>query len=204
MSVDTNNNQAQAREQDEPFERTAPVPLVVLLMIAGLFAWAIFYIVTSDVSDAPALGDQRTIAALSADTSVANVQGAMVNGAQVFTEHCAACHQATGLGIAGAFPPLAGSEWVSGSSNVVVNILLHGIEGNLTVLGKSYAGQMPHFKEKLNDAKIAAVLTHIRAQWGNQASAIEEKTVATIRAATADRTSPYKGDKELAELAELK
>jgi mono/diheme cytochrome c family protein len=200
MSLETDDHKAQAREQSEPFERTQPVPLAVLLMIAGLFTWAIFYIAISDVGDAPAIGDKRTMAALSADASVPNVKGEVVDGAQVFAEHCVACHQASGSGIAGAFPPLAGSEWVSGSPSVLVNILLHGIEGNLVVLGKPYAGQMPSFKEKLNDAKIAAVLTHIRAQWGNQASAIDEKTVAEIRAATAGRTSPYKGDKELAEL----
>jgi mono/diheme cytochrome c family protein len=200
MPIETDEHKAQAREQGEPFERTQPVPLAVLLVIAGIFLWAIIYIANSDVGGAPAIGDQRTMAALSADASTSNVKGEVVDGAQVFAEHCVACHQGSGLGIAGAFPPLAGSEWVSSSPNVLVNILLHGIDGNLVVLGKPYAGQMPSFKEKLSDAKIAAVLSHIRSQWGNQAGLVDEKTVTEIRAATANRNTPYQGNKELAEL----
>jgi mono/diheme cytochrome c family protein len=185
MPIETDEHKAQAREQGEPFERTQPVPLAVLLVIAGIFLWAIIYIANSDVGGAPAIGDQRTIATLRADASVSNVKGEVVDGAQVFAEHCLACHQGSGLGIAGAFPPLAGSEWVSSSPNVLVNILLHGIDGNLVVLG---------------NAKIAAVLSHIRSQWGNQAEPVDEKTVTEIRAATANRNTPYQGNKELAEL----
>jgi mono/diheme cytochrome c family protein len=197
MSLETDNHKAQAREQSEPFERTQPVPLAVLLMIAGLFAWAIFYIAISDFGESPAMGDQRTKSALSADASASTTTGAAIDGAQLFATHCVACHQATGLGIAGAFPPLAGSEWVAGSPHVLAKILLHGVEGNLTVLGKSYAAQMPAFKEKLNDSEIAAVLSHIRSQWGNNASPITTNVVADARKTTVDRVTPWKGDIEL-------
>jgi mono/diheme cytochrome c family protein len=195
MLPETDEHQAQAREQGEPFERVRPVPTVVLGLIAVLLGWAVVYIASSGSKDAPELGDRRTLTALGGPMPA--VPGAAVDGAQAFTTHCVACHQATGLGIAGAFPPLANSEWVNDSAKVLAMILLHGIEGNLTVAGKSYAGQMPAFKEKLSDAEIAAVASHIRSQWGNGAPPLDAALVTATRQATADRTGPWKGDAEL-------
>jgi mono/diheme cytochrome c family protein len=191
-------HRAQAREQVEPFERVTPIPKFVFALIAGVLVWAVAYIVLSSPKDAPELGDKRTLSALGGPAPAQ--AGALVDGAQVFSANCAACHQATGLGIAGAFPPLAASEWVLGSPKVLTQILLHGVDGNLTVLGKTYAGQMPAFKEKLSDAEIAAVATHIRNQWGNSSAPVAAALVEEQRKATSDRSAPYKGDAELAAL----
>jgi mono/diheme cytochrome c family protein len=195
MHSEIDEYKAQAREQREPFEGTRPVPKPILILIAVVLAWAIVYIAISNPKDAPELGDRRTLTALNGPAPA--VQGAAVDGAQVFAAQCVACHQATGLGIAGAFPPLAASEWVLGSPKVLAKILLHGIQGNLTVAGKPYAGQMPPFKEKLNDAEIAAVASHIRSQWGNSAAPLEAALVADARKATADRPGPWNGDADL-------
>src|SRR3546814_2284433 len=69
----------------------------------------------------------------------------------------------------GVFPPLANSEWVNGKASLTVQIVLHGVTGDLTVNGTHYNGHMPTFKDKLDDAQIAAVVSHIRGSFGNAA-----------------------------------
>jgi mono/diheme cytochrome c family protein len=113
----------------------------------------------------------------------------------VFGARCAACHQVTGLGVPGVFPPLAGSEWVLGDEKVVIRILLHGIAGEIEVKGVSYNGAMPAFKS-VGDEELAAVMSYIRSDWGNQAPRIVARSVAEGREATKDRTEPFKGGQD--------
>jgi mono/diheme cytochrome c family protein len=120
------------------------------------------------------------------------------SGAEVFAARCAACHQSGGTGIPGAFPPLAGSAWVTGPDVTAVRILLHGIQGPLTVNGAAYNGAMPAFASQLSDEEIAAVLSYVRSQWGNQASPVQAGQVTAERAATAARSEPWNGDADLA------
>ena len=99
---------------------------------------------------------------------------------------CASCHQASGLGAPGIFPPLAGSDWVTGSEERLISILLHGLKGPLTVKGVTYgAAAMPAFGKgsgyDLSDEKVAAVLTYIRQEWGNEAGLIDTSLVTEIR-----------------------
>jgi mono/diheme cytochrome c family protein len=116
---------------------------------------------------------------------------ATVNGQAVFESRCAACHQASGQGLPGAFPPLAGSEYVLGEEDPVVRIVLHGLQGPVTVKGQTYNGAMPAWANVLSDAEIAAVLTYIRSAWGNAAEAIDAERVAQQRSATTGRTAPW-------------
>jgi mono/diheme cytochrome c family protein len=95
------------------------------------------------------------------------------------------------------FPPLVASEWVvSADTAIPVQILLHGLEGTITVNGTPYSGAMPSFKQ-LGDAEIAAVLSHIRAAWGNSASAITADEVAAGRQKFPDRAGAWQGEAEL-------
>lgn len=119
------------------------------------------------------------------------------DGVATFSTICAACHQPTGSGIPGVFPPLAGSEWVNGRDTTVVAIVLNGITGSLTVKGNTFNGTMPTFKSQLSDEQIAAVLTYVRAQWGNASPAITADLVAKMREQTKTRTGPFGGDEEL-------
>jgi mono/diheme cytochrome c family protein len=98
------------------------------------------------------------------------------------------------------FPPLAGSNWVNGRDTTVMQILLHGIHGTLTVNGTAYNGTMPAFGTQLSDAEIAAVLTHVRSHWGNHGGPVSASQVATQRAATAARNEPWNGDADLTKL----
>jgi len=139
---------------------------------------------------APA-GNAGAIAVAGAPVNGTPVSGAPVDGASVFANRCAACHQATGLGLPGAFPPLAGSEYVLGEEESVVRIVLRGLTGPVTVKGQTFNGAMPAWVDQLSDAEIAAVLTYVRSSWGNRAEAIAVEKVAGERAATTGRTAPW-------------
>lgn len=187
---------ARQRENPDPHEKNRPVPKLVLAVVSLVLLWAIGYIVTTQRNDAPELGDNRTLATL--EGKPAGAGGSTVaDGAQLYSANCVACHQASGAGLPGVFPPLAGSEWVLAADKVPVNILLHGISGKLTVRDTAYNGQMPAFKDKLNDAEIAAVLNHVRANFGNGAPKIEAAAVKAEREASKERKDPWNGDEDL-------
>ncbi len=134
---------------------------------------------------------QPGIAASAADQQAAATADPIAAGTAIYARHCQACHQASGAGVAGAFPPVVGSEWVTGDATVVVRILLHGLQGPVTVRGTTYVGAMPAWRDVLSDAEIAAVATYIR-QWApNAASPVSTEAVATERAAHAARTTPW-------------
>jgi mono/diheme cytochrome c family protein len=187
----------QAREQADPSERVQPIPLVVAAITLAMVAAGAIYIFVSEPFGAPGFGDRRTLADLR--PAAAAAAGAAVDGKQVFAGNCLACHQATGKGLPGVFPPLDGSEWVAGEPRVVANILLHGIDGEITVAGNSFKGAMPSFQQ-LGDAELAAVATYVRGEWSNKAAPITAEVFAAERKAGA-RTTPFKGGAELKALA---
>ena len=113
-----------------------------------------------------------------------------VNGAAVFAGTCAACHQATGLGTPGMFPPLAGSEYVNGDAARMIRLVLHGLSGPVTVKGSTFNGQMPPWKQ-LSDAELAAVISYVRTSWGNTGGAVAASDIAAERTATSSRTGPW-------------
>lgn len=188
----------QAREHQEPEEGANPMPRFVIGLTALLLAFGAIYIARTSLTGEPSWGDGRTQAELQGpDPAHA---GAPVDGAAVYAARCTACHQASGAGVPGVFPPLAGSEWVTGSTSTLAALVLHGINGPLTVKGTRYNGAMPAFAAQLPDAELAAVLTHVRRQWGNAAPAVSADMVATARRQHTARTTPFNGDAELAAL----
>lgn len=112
------------------------------------------------------------------------------SGEQVYTQVCMGCHAESGGGNPGVYPPLAGSEWVSGPPERLVNILLHGLTGPVTVAGEQYSGLMPGWAS-LKDPEIAAVATYIRSAWGNFAPAVTTAEVAALRERHKARTTPW-------------
>lgn len=184
----------QQRENPDPFERSNPVPWTIIAIIALLVCFGIVYIVQANINTPAAWGDGRDRAEL---TGARKVAGAAIDGGAVFTSRCAACHQATGLGLPGVFPPLAGSEWAQGRDSTVAAIVLYGIDGEIKVKGADFKGSMPPFKDQLDDAQIAAVLTHIRSQWGNTAAPVTAEVVAKAREEHKARSGPFGGEKEL-------
>ena len=107
-------------------------------------------------------------------------------GKKVFLSTCATCHQATGLGVPGQYPPLAGSEWAQGPEERVIRIVLQGLNGPITVEGKEFNNVMAPLGAVLKDEQIANVLSYVRAELGNKAAEVQPETVAKVRAEVAD------------------
>jgi len=186
----------QQRENPEPTERNRPVPWAMLLLVALMTAAGAAYIATDGTDTPSSFGDGREVAELRGKVRAAGAAPA-ADGAAVYAARCAACHQASGTGVPGAFPPLAGSEWVAGEVPRLAALVLHGMTGSITVKGATYNGAMPAFGSQLADAEIAAVLTHVRSKFGGGADTVEAATVTQVRAATQARTAPFNGEADL-------
>jgi mono/diheme cytochrome c family protein len=95
-----------------------------------------------------------------------------------FGQLCAVCHQATGQGLTGQFPPLAGSEWVmTKAPSRAIRVVLNGAAGPITVKGQAFNNAMPPWKDLLNDEQVAQILTYVRSQWGNNGSPVKPEEV---------------------------
>lgn len=94
--------------------------------------------------------------------------------------NCASCHQADGKGVAGTFPPLAGSAIVAGDPVKVIRIVKYGLTGPVVVSAKRYNGMMPAWSGQLSDADIAAAITYVRSSWGDNASPVTAGQVAAV------------------------
>ena len=129
------------------------------------------------------------------------------SGKKLYVLNCVTCHQATGAGLPGTYPPLAGSDWVNGNEEAIVRIMIHGLTGPVKVSGATYgSAAMPAFGplgSNWKPEKIAYVLTYIRQEWGNKSPPVTKETVARILAATADRGKAWTAP-ELAEFHESK
>jgi mono/diheme cytochrome c family protein len=103
---------------------------------------------------------------------------------------CITCHQAEGQGIPGAFPPLAGSEWLLGNPEVPVRVVLLGLTGPIEVKGAKFNSAMPP-PPGLTDENIAAAITYARTHFGNHASEVRVDLVKAVRGALAGRTTSW-------------
>jgi mono/diheme cytochrome c family protein len=195
----------QVREHPEPMERNNPVPWLLGLVASCLCVWGVSYFLLNPNLGRPAAGNSAATTATGLVTvgqaTPATAQAATpaaADGGQIFTSRCASCHQATGTGLPGVFPPLAGSEWVNGDGSTVAGILLLGITGPITVKDATFSGMMPAFGASLSDAEIAAVASHVRSSFGNNSPPVTADVVKTERAKLGSRTTPWAGGAELA------
>lgn len=113
--------------------------------------------------------------------AVQPVQAASGPGQAVYGQYCAACHQGSGSGVPGTFPPLTGPV-TNGDAHFAARIVLYGLQGRTTVKGQSYSTPMAGFASRMSDAQIADVLTYIRSSFGNSSSAVTEDVVKDERA----------------------
>ncbi|WP_183566767.1 c-type cytochrome [Mucilaginibacter sp. SP1R1] len=111
--------------------------------------------------------------------------GMLTGGAKVYATYCANCHQKNGKGDGNLFPPLSGSEWVTGGKymekDLAIRVLLNGLEGPVKVKNVPYNSVMPKHSF-LSDTQIAQVLTYIRNNFGNNSSLVTASEVKKIRA----------------------
>jgi mono/diheme cytochrome c family protein len=135
----------------------------------------------------------------------ANLQGAdlqaFTKGKMHYLNVCAGCHGTDGKGLKRFAPPLVQSEWVIGDERKLALLLLHGLEGPIEVNGTQYDAPdilpvMPSHST-LPDQDIANILTYIRNDWGNEASAIEGRMVGKTRVTSQGRVIPWTAEELL-------
>lgn len=184
------------REGSDPTEGDRPWPLGIWLLVLVMAAFGCGYLLVFSGDGSLGQGDLRDhaaprltgvgLGAASLEENAAPVDLEAL-GRQVYQSACVACHQSSGLGLAGAFPPLDGSEWVTGNPDAPIGIVLHGLSGPIEVKGVVYNGVMPAFGAQLSDDEVAAVVSYVRGAWSNKADPVLPESVAELRAATADR-----------------
>ncbi len=114
------------------------------------------------------------------------------DGEQLYGLYCGACHAPDGKGATGgAFPPLAGSEWVHGNPKRSVAIVLKGLHGPIEAGGKSYNLEMPPQGAVLGDDQIVAILNHVHTAWGNKGEEVKRDLVRVTRSEFESRTAPW-------------
>ena len=188
------------RELAEPRDGYEPTPTWLVFFAMALLGWGGWYLGTYSAGFSSSVYEGGSPAAAAAPVKTAPPDP-MAVGRRVFN-NCMPCHQKEGQGVPGTYPPLAGSEWVLGAPEVTARIVLHGIQGAITVKGETYQQDMPPWGQ-LSDDQLAGVLTYIRGSWGNAASPVTAELVAAQREATKGQTQPWKAAQLQAFEAEL-
>ena len=185
----------------EPTAGNAPAP-VWLFVIMGLLAfWGLHFL----EADAGGFNPQvyrpyANLAMLESFKPKSEGDVQFANGQRIYATYCAVCHQPTGQGLPGQFPPLAESEWVNTQgTGRIIRFVLNGAQGPITVKGQAFNGAMPPWRDILTDDDIAAVLTYVRGNknWGNSAPAVTPEQVKVLRDKTATRSTAWSPDEVL-------
>ncbi len=175
-------------------DRFRPVPVWVIAGSAALLLWAGLYLGSySGGFSGDVFNEEANYKASGPVGPVDPIVASKKRGHGVFIANCAQCHQATGLGQTGQFPPLVASEWVIGDApKRLPLILLHGIQGTIHVKGEVYNNQMPAWAGVLSDKQISDVLTYIRGDLGgNAAGPIPEAAIADARKTQSAHDNSY-------------
>ncbi len=123
----------------------------------------------------------------------ADQQALFEKGKTIYSTICAACHQPTGLGMAGLAPPLINSDWVLGDPSRIIRIVTQGLSGPIDVDGAKWQLEMPGLPI-FDDEQVAGIVTYIRREWEHTASAIAPSYVTSVRAAIKDHNKPWTAD----------
>ncbi len=185
------------REKAESTEGNPPIPLLLLGLMSALILFSAIYLGRYSGGFKPLVYDERTPPGGMADSGAPVIQDPRMVGKRVFFANCIACHQTTGLGLPGAYPPLAGSEWAQGPEDRIIRIVLNGLSGPITVKNAQFNNTMTAFGPLLRDEQIAGVLTYVRSEWGNNAPPVAPEKVKEIRGAVAGRSGPWNPDELL-------
>jgi mono/diheme cytochrome c family protein len=177
----------------EPKAGNAPVPMWLVALLGLLFYWGQMNLHNNGGGfRANVYSPYASIKHVEAANPKPATDPRFEQGRGIYMTYCASCHQNDGQGSAIQAPPLAGSDWVLAEHpNRIIRIVLNGLQGPITVSGKSYTfnNVMLPWKDTLNDEQLAAVLTFIRGnkEWGNSASPVTPTQIAPIRKATAGK-----------------
>ncbi len=184
------------REQADPDQGAEPIPLLGIGFVMVVLALGFMYFgMFSAGFKADGYDERGGSAASTADAGAAVEEDPMAvllkNGKRVYQANCQACHQATGGGVAGQYPPLAGSRWVLENDERLIALILGGLQGPIEVKGNIYNNVMVGWAPTLSDVQMAAVTTYIRQEWGNAAPPIAPEAVAKVRADHGSRTEAW-------------
>lgn len=117
-----------------------------------------------------------------AQTSLtAELKTSLLRGKKVYDQYCLSCHQANGSGVQSLYPPLTKTSFVLGEPSALIAILLNGLNEEIEINGEYYSNPMPAFSGTLNDQEMADVLTFIRNNFGNKATAITAAKVKAVK-----------------------
>jgi cytochrome c oxidase subunit 2 len=189
--VDLRVNSFSGAEPFDPIraESSGPIPVWTWVMIALVGAWGLWYGLT-EFQEPAAFAQAGPPSAVAAANQAMNQQAPphysgrgvsagfdyAATGPSLYAANCSSCHGASGTGVPGAFPPLAGDPVVTAKDPAAhIAVVLHGLHGR-TIGGKTYASQMPPFTQ-LSDNDIAAIIDHERTSWGNNAPIINPDDV---------------------------
>ena len=186
----------QEKPQPEP-GGYAFAPLMLLGFMSGLILFCCIFLVHNRGGFDPLVYNGQIDPKASSNVSVElTVPEMIAKGQSAYAQTCIQCHGPAGLGQPGAFPPLAGSEWVNGSEERLIRVLLHGLKDQIAVKGEAFtsSNKMPAFSAApylWKDDKIAYALTYVRQAFGNTSGPVSVDKVKEIHAATADRKSEW-------------
>lgn len=186
-----------ARQKEEPAQGFSSLPILIVFVFCAFGFWAGVYLTRNAGGFSAATFDLDAVKVAEDNTPKA-FEPDPAKGEKLFAAQCAACHQATGLGQPGVYPPLAGSEWVAGDDARIIKIVLAGLAGEVQVKGATYNNNMPNIGAALKDAQVAHIVTYVRQAWGNTAAPVTDARVAEIRKAIGAR-GQYSGKEILAE-----
>ena len=169
------------------------LPLKLLFFLSALIFSAATYLGRYSGSFHPQVFNEYAKAPKAGASGAGQAVDPLVLGKNVYGQVCVTCHQSTGLGLPPAFPPLVGSEWVAGSEERLIRILLYGLQGPIKVKGTEFNGVMPAVGPgsgyNLNPQKVAAVLTFVRKEWAGIATPILPAKVIEIRGKEGSRAA---------------
>ncbi|HEX6982608.1 MAG TPA: cytochrome c [Balneolaceae bacterium] len=177
----------------EPFwepsraETPAPVPTWAWVLLLAIVGWSMVYIAQQwnppgEFATSPTYSFYSPKTASTGPVEKPSLEAKANVGATLYRTSCATCHQANGMGVPGAFPPLAGDPVVTAEDpNRHIEIILYGLQGK-AINGVDYATIMPPFAEQLSDEEVAAIINHERTSWGNNAPTVTAEDVAKVRA----------------------
>lgn len=164
-------------------ETPAPVPTWAWVLLLVIVAWSTFYI-TQQWSAPEEMAGSPTYSMYTGKESAPAAKAASSKGnigSQLYRTSCANCHQANGEGVAGTFPPLAGSPAVTDEDPTRhIEIVLFGMQGE-TIDGVEYSAAMPPWAGQLSDEEVAAIINHERTSWGNDAPTVTAEDVKKVR-----------------------
>ena len=164
-------------------EQSPVVPIwLIILMVLLLFLGGLYFDDHGGWFNPQVYGPYRSYAEMELYQPKSE-GGLFAQGKSVYGKTCTACHQASGMGTPGQFPPLAGSEWVNEPDpGRVIRAVLNGLQGPIKVQGHDFNNVMVPWNS-YSDEDIAAVITYVRgnAEWGNKASAVTPERVKAVR-----------------------